>query len=224
MPNPATKSDAMPGPHFDRRSEFRETAVLRVALLTSKRGTCFCLLTNMSANGFQARIYGDVRASDQVTLDVPDETQFHGTVVWCHDGYIGVRLRRRIEPKTVLRMNDNGDARKRRRLPRLQVNMHVTLKISQMSFDGELQDISNSGAMIAMADAMAYAGPVMLVLPNLEPIKGQVRWLDNDKVGISFNSPLSLQDLASWLSQRGGSCPAGRLEFPTGRPTPSASS
>jgi hypothetical protein len=45
-------------------------------------------------------------------------------------------------------------------------------------------------------------GPVTLTLPDLDPIKGQVRWLDDQKVGIFFNTPLSLQALGAWLSRR----------------------
>jgi len=173
---------------------------MRVALLTSARGTSFCLLNNVSANGLQARIYGDVRRADQVTIDVPDENSFEGRIVWCRGGSVGVRLRRPIDPSTVLRLNYDEGAQKRRRLPRIQLSVRVTLKLGDLVYKGDLQDISNSGAMVTTAVAVSQAGPAILILPGLDPVNGQVRWQDGQRVGIFFNSPLPLQRLAAWLS------------------------
>jgi len=203
MSRPATDARCpRPGRGHERRSESRQTAVLRVALLTSERGACFCLLKNVSANGFQARVYGDVRAADCVTIDIPDETVLRGTIIWCRDGDIGVRLRREIDPSTVLRLNDQAETQKRRRLPRIRISAPVTLTMAGHVYRGELLDISHSGALATTSPAMSAQGPVTLTLPDLDPIKGQVRWLDDQKVGIFFNTPLSLQALAAWLSRR----------------------
>ena len=203
MSRPATEARCpRPGRGHERRSECRQTAVLRVALLTSERGTCFCLLKNVSANGFQARVYGDVHAADSVIIDIPDETVLRGTVIWRRDGDIGVRLRREIDPSTVLRLNDQAETQKRRRLPRIRVSAPVTLRMAHRVYRGELLDISHSGALATTSPAMPAQGPVTLTLPDLDPIKGQVRWLDDHRVGIFFNTPLSLQALAAWLSRR----------------------
>ena len=203
MSRPATDARCpRPARGHERRRESRQTAVLRVALLTSERGACFCLLKNVSANGFQARVYGDVRAADCVTIDIPDETVLRGTIIWCRDGDIGVRLRREIDPSTVLRLNDQAETQKRRRLPRIRISAPVTLTMAGHVYRGELLDISHSGALATTSPAMSAQGPVTMTLPDLDPIKGQVRWLDDQKVGIFFNTPLSLQALAAWLSRR----------------------
>ena len=205
MSRPATEARCpRPGRGHERRGESRQTAVLRVALLTSERGTCFCLLKNVSANGFQARVYGEVREADCVTIDIPDETVLKGTVIWCRNGDIGVRLRREIDPNTVLRLNDQDETQKRRRLPRIRVSAPVTLKMADRVYRGELLDISHSGALATTTPAMPAQGPVTLTLPDLEPIKGQIRWLDDRRVGIFFNTPLSMQALAAWLSRQDG--------------------
>ena len=183
----------------DRRADCRQTAVLRVGLLTNERGTSFCLLNNVSANGFQARIYGDVRPADQVTVDVPDENKFLGTVIWCREGNIGVRLKRPIDPSTVLRLNSDAGPQRRRRLPRIQLRVRVALKIGERSYKGDLQDISSSGALVATTAPIADIGPVILILPGFGPIKGQVRWQDELRVGIFFNTPVALKSLANWL-------------------------
>jgi len=205
MSRPASEARCpRPGRGHERRRESRQTAVLRVALLTSERGACFCLLKNVSANGFQARSYGDVRVADFVTILIPDENVLRGTVIWCRDGDIGVRLRREIDPSTVLRLNDQAETQKRRRLPRIRVSAPVTLKMADRVYRGELLDISHSGALATTTPALPAQGPVTLTLPDLDPIKGQVRWLDDQKVGIFFNTPLSLQALGAWLSRRNG--------------------
>jgi len=176
--------------------------VLRVALLTSERGTSFCLLKNISANGFHARTYGDVRETDQVTVDIPDENTFRGTVIWRRDEHIGVQLRCPIDPNTVLRLNHEVQKERRRRLPRIRISAQVTVKIGERSLRGELTDISHSGAMVRMAVPIASPSPAVLKLPGFGWIESQIRWIDEQKIGILFNAPVPLQALGAWMDYR----------------------
>jgi hypothetical protein len=52
---------------------------------------------------------------------------------------------------------------------------------------------------------MTKLGGVRLLLPDLPPITGVVRWTSGTKVGVSFNECIAFEQLAQWIqAQREG--------------------
>jgi hypothetical protein len=65
-----------------------------------------------------------------------------------------------------------------------------------------LRDISQGGASLECnADAIG-PGNVRLLLPDLPPIVGAVRWTSGLNIGVSFNECLAFETLARWIQAR----------------------
>ena len=70
----------------DRRSQKRQTMVLRVGLLEAGSRTAFCLVKNISPEGVQVKLYGSLLPDCDVSLKVGDE---NGTGIVVNEGLGG---------------------------------------------------------------------------------------------------------------------------------------
>lgn len=184
----------------ERRSEIRETSILRLALIDCAGSTQLCRITNISLHGLQATVFGSVTAGSNVCIRVPDDITLEGTIVWQRDRSVGVKFGEPLEHLALLRFSGDPKARaRRRRLPRLKVSAPASLRSGARSYAAELVDISPSGAMLRMADPLPSLGPIVLDAFGLPSIAGQIRWLDELRAGILFNAPMPLDILTHWL-------------------------
>lgn len=53
-------------------------------------------------------------------------------------------------------------------------------------------NVSSAGAMIRYRGALAEADEIMLQLLDHGPVTGQVRWVRDGRVGVSFDTPVDL--------------------------------
>ena len=65
----------------ERRSDARQAAVLRVALITIGQITQFCRVVNVSPRGVEVRLFSAVTRGTRVRLQLPDTMRVSGTVV-----------------------------------------------------------------------------------------------------------------------------------------------
>jgi hypothetical protein len=180
----------------------RVTAILRMAALQSHGNTQLCRITNVSSQGIQARVFAPVSNGDRVCIRVPDEFTAHGEVVWTDGSAIGVHLTNPLPASALLRFAGAEHGR-RRRLPRIQSECEVQLRSHAKVYHCTLVNISPAGAMVVSRKDLPRPGPVEISMPDLPKIAGQVRWIDEDRIGILFNSLVPLGQLANWLTSWG---------------------
>lgn len=186
----------------ERRSDQRQSAVLRIALITIGQSTQFCRVVNVSQRGLEVRLFSAVPRGTRVRLQLPDTMRVSGTVVWSRDNAAGIHLDTPLDTDGALQYGAAFDPKRRRRLPRASVAACARLRVGALTYPADLQDISPAGALVHTRKPLNAAGPALLTLPDFAPIPSQVRWTDGSKVGLLFNRCLEMQALAEWINQR----------------------
>lgn len=198
MPHPAKAKAAI---KVERRSGKRETMVLRVGLLEANGRSAFCLVKNISASGVQVKLYGTLEPNCEVSLKVGDESPFRGRLLWVRDELGGIRFDEVLDPATLLRVTQKLASTKRRSSPRVASNARAILRTAGKTVPAELCDISASGAKIRTNRPIVPGPWVQLTLPGMPPIRAHVRWVDEDELGLSFETPIPIGVIASWLDE-----------------------
>lgn len=90
----------------------------------------------------------------------------------------------------------------RRKFDRLGLQCRARIVIGSRHYVGRLDNISAGGAKLTTDSPIGGVGNVLLKLPNLEPLRCQLRWSDSFHAGVSFEPPLSTAALANWLETR----------------------
>ena len=184
----------------ERRSEFRKTSILRLALIDSNGCTQLCRITNISHQGVQATVFGSVAVDSEVSIRVPDEITLEGSIVWVRDRSVGIKLGTPLAHSTLLRFTgERRESGRRRRSPRLQISAPACLRSGGRTYAVDLVDISPSGAMVSTTRQLPGLGPIVLDALGLPKIAGQIRWLGDLRAGILFNEPVPLETLTAWL-------------------------
>jgi hypothetical protein len=89
------------------------------------------------------------------------------------------------------RRKQDRDAAQRRREDRLEFDAKTTLCVSMLDgIEGRLADLSANGcSFLVHSDTFKPRNEVWLKIEPLEPWKGTVRWVGEDRVGIEFERP-----------------------------------
>lgn len=186
----------------ERRRQIRQLALLRVALLHSGGSSDICVVKNVSPSGLAARVYRKLRPGAAVEIEFRSGEPLAGSVVWEDDHDVGIVFGEPIDVSAVLASRWPANAGKRRALPRILVECRGLLDTGLRSIEVLLRDISQGGASLDSQTETIPSGKVRLLLPDLPPISGVVRWTSATKVGVSFNECLPFEQLAQWIQAR----------------------
>jgi len=186
----------------ERRRHERQLALLRVALLHAGEASDICVVRNVSPNGLSARVYRRLTVGEQVEIEFRSGELLTGTVVWERECDVGLVFPEPIDVAAVLASRSVSEATKRRALPRINVECIGRLSTSLQSMEAVLRDISQGGASLQVEDPVSELSNVQLLLPDLPPIAGVVRWTSGKTVGVSFNGCIAFEQLARWIQIR----------------------
>lgn len=186
----------------DRRSEPRQTLILRVGLLAHERRTTYCLVKNISTAGAQVKLYGQIAKGTEIDLKVGDEDGLAGRIAWVKDAAAGIEFHSPVDAATLLRAVQRIPTTKRRSSPRVTTVAQTLLRTNGRTYPGELRNISATGARIQTLQPIRPGPAVMVTLPDLPPIRAFVRWHDDTDLGLVFETPLPIQIIAEWVSER----------------------
>jgi hypothetical protein len=90
----------------------------------------------------------------------------------------------------------------RRRHPRYEVQCRARIQIGNRQYAGYIHNISESGARLRTISSIRKLGKVILRLPDLPPLKCQLRWTDAYHAGVIFELPLGKVELGRWVRNR----------------------
>lgn len=186
----------------DRRRQPRQLALLRVALLRAGRADDICVVKNISPNGLSARIYRKVTAGESVEIELRSGQILAGSVVWQRGWDVGIAFAEPIDVAAVVAGRAVADTKRRRAVPRINVECPGRLSTGLRSFEIMLQDISQGGASVRSEIPVPEMCNVLLCLPDLPPVSGVARWNNGKTVGISFNECVAFERLARWIQMR----------------------
>lgn len=89
-----------------------------------------------------------------------------------------------------------------RRFARLNVRCRARIRIGKREYAGAIENISSGGAKIVTLTPIRGSGPVYLMLPDLPPLLGRIRWLEPYGGGVCFELALTDAQLAEWANSR----------------------
>lgn len=193
----------LPGPPTetpDRRSESRETTLLRVGKLMVAGDERLCLIRNISSAGTMLRLYRPVHVGEEVEVEVTPGWPVPGAVIWTKDAFAGIAFAEPIDVIAALRGGAReGPYRRVARTPRVQLRRAARSCTEANECAVLLCDLSLNGAKIATDEQLAPASEIAVFADGLAPLAGRVRWCRDGHAGMEFNVPLGIDTLAAWL-------------------------
>ncbi len=191
-------SDEAPRPS-ERRGDKRHLTLFRVGAILIDGRRELCLIKNISAGGMMLRVYGSVQPDQPVLVELKNGVPLAGRVGWVRDGEAGVAF---DAPIDILEILANDGARERSRMPRVEVDALIGVRVGASVLRLRAVDVSQGGVKVQAAPALQPGAEAVVTLPGLPPQPGLVRWNENGQAGLSFNRPLALPDLVGWLQAR----------------------
>jgi hypothetical protein len=186
----------------ERRKEARYTLILRVAILEQAGKSSFCLVKNISNTGVQLKIYSQPDIDVKTVLRIADEHALEGCIAWIKGDTAGVSFEEELDAPTLLRVQQKLRSNRRRAIPRLSIEAFALLRTGGRTFQATVRDLSSLGARVRTASAIAASDRVFVQLRDLPSIAAYVRWTDGDEAGLVFETPIPMQIIAQWVSER----------------------
>jgi hypothetical protein len=91
---------------------------------------------------------------------------------------------------------------KPRRFERREVRCPVRVRIGNRQYAAYLDNASNGGVKLRTGCAIVPAERVIVQIPDLPPIKGELRWVSGREAGVAFPLVDGLAPLSEWLERR----------------------
>lgn len=196
--------------HPSRRRVRRSQAVLMMGRLEADMADDLCLVCDISPLGARLKTVQPVVLGDHLTLDFGDLLKIGGTVRWCEDGYCGLEFDGAVDLAPLFHIAAHphspdapagAEGQSRRAHPRLRRCADVVIRQRGKRLRGQLFDISPVGGRIDLVstDDFVPGDPISFTIEDRFEGEGSVRWVDQDRIGVSFDPPLRLWKLEKWL-------------------------
>lgn len=89
-----------------------------------------------------------------------------------------------------------------REFARLGVQARARIRIGKRAYAGYVENISEGGARIVTLTPIRDSGRVIVAVPDLKPLSGDLRWSNGCIGGVRFALRLDSEVLHQWLSLR----------------------
>lgn len=181
----------------------RTMTLLLIGRIISDRVDALCCIRNISAGGLKAEVRADFAMGEAIRVEFRNGDIISGTVRWMDRRAIGVQF---DEPINVGQLLSESSTVRRPsalpvpRAPRMPVNCHAEVRIDGQAHRVGLVDLSQGGAKFVTKAKLAKDDIVTLAVAGLDPVRGVVRWIRGDKIGVAFLESIAFAALAEWLN------------------------
>ena len=183
----------------DRRGEPRHLTILRIGALIGPQGRELCLIRNISVGGLMAHVYSPHKEGDTVAVELRNNVQLPGRILWVDDSNVGIRFDTPIDVEEMLADQAALDNGWKPRPPRIEIDRLATLRVGARLYGVNTRDISQGGVKIETDQPIEAGTAVVLNLDRFRPVHGVVRWCADGFAGIAFNQVIPFQELIAWL-------------------------
>jgi hypothetical protein len=185
----------------ERRTEERQTTLLRVGKLVTAEDERLCMIRNISSAGAMLKLYQPIAVGAAVQVEVTPDRPVAATVIWTQEEFAGVEFDTPIDVVAALRGDGQaGPYRRVARTPRLQVRRPALMHTDDIEREVMLCDLSLNGAKIETDLELAGDLEVALFVDGLPPLSGRIRWCRDARAGMEFDIPVQMDVLAGWMS------------------------
>jgi hypothetical protein len=192
--------------------EVRREFFVRV-VLEFGRTTCDAAIVDLTARGAKIYLGGDGEAAFRPSINqllvvrVAGHDPIAAELRWIDRSHFGVEFLTAVDSDTLANIADYADRPLQRRPGRAKTNLDVRVLIDGTAAEARMLDLSSGGARISANLAPTPGTAVMLLVDDLMPLWGYVRWAHRREFGLIFTKLLA-QDNARILSDRCGLSPA----------------
>jgi hypothetical protein len=183
----------------NRRADERHLTLFRVGTIIIGNKRELCLVKNISAGGALIRAYSDLEEGAALAIELKQEQPVSGSVTWVRGSDAGITFDDRIDVIELLKSAGDGP---RPRMPRMEVSCVCFVREGAIVHRSLLHNISQGGVSVETPNSLSIGGDVTVSLPGLPPQGATVRWKDDNRYGVSFNTVLPLAGLVAWLQER----------------------
>lgn len=92
--------------------------------------------------------------------------------------------------------------RQRRQFPRYGLQCRAHIQIGKRQYSGYIHNVSQKGAKLRTISPIGDPGQVILRLPDLPPLRCQLRWTELHYAGVVFCRELTEIELRRWVKSR----------------------
>jgi hypothetical protein len=198
MPQRPAPMPSPPDASRNQRAANRVALLLRAGKLVSERGEFLCILRDASTGGLKARLFHELPPAQRFAVELANGERFPIELVWQQSGHAGFRFL--DKPIDVRGLIDERSDFARRDI-RLRVSAPLTVRIGKERRAGLLCDLSQNGAQIEIAPALAIGQQVTLTIEGLPALVARVRWRRGLAHGVIFQRGFRLDELAALVGQ-----------------------
>ncbi len=198
MPQQPSPEPALPDLPRNQRATSRVALLLRAGKLISEHGEFLCILRDASTGGLKARLFHELPPAQRFTIELANGQSFPIELVWQRDGHAGFRFIG--GPIAVHGLIDESSNFPKRDI-RLRVSAPVAIAIGEERHIGQLCDLSQNGAQIEIAPALAIGQQISLAVEGLPALVARVRWRRGAAHGVIFQRGFRLDELAALIGQ-----------------------
>lgn len=177
----------------DVRQSKRAALMLRRAKLVCQSGEYLCLIRDVSELGVGLGFLHAVPPEPRTLLQLANDLTYPIERVWLGKRQAGYRFGCEVALDDFLR--EQGPHQNRP----LRINIAATAVVREGrdTYTAKLLDLSSEGAKIESELAHEPGRLVSLEVDGMAPQLGQVRWSEDDRLGLRFQHPLSSEELAA---------------------------
>ena len=190
--------DAPPLPDDPREGD-RTLTLFRVGSLMIGARRELCLIKNISAGGMLVRAYCVIPTGTRVAVELKRGESVDGTARWSKDDTVGIEFDELVDVVALLSTTMEGP---RPRMPRIEIACVASVREGADVYRVSAVDVSQGGLKFASQRSFAISGDVIVTLPGIPPVAGNVRWQSEGYFGVTFNKVLPLPLLVGWLHEQ----------------------
>lgn len=113
------------------------------------------------------------------------------------------------QPEAEEVAGDQRDGFITRRFERHTVRCPVRVRIGNRQYAAYLDNASEGGVKLSTRCRIIPADKVVVHIPDLPPLRGELRWASEREAGVAFPLVDGLADIAKWMERRSGIQSAG---------------
>lgn len=175
----------------------RVSLLLRAAKLVSPSGEFLCILRDVSASGFKARLFHRLPTERPLKLELGNGQAFMVEPVWERDSHAGFRfLHQGIDVSELVRESTPFP----RRSLRLKLTREIRVIDGDRTWLALLRDISLMGVSLELDRPLPLRKQVVLDHGEIPLGEARVRWRRGSVYGLILQRSLNLEQLARLLA------------------------
>jgi len=184
----------------------RTAKVIMVGRLVTDAGDHLCRVQNISATGLKFHSLIELNEAEPIAVELRNGHKLTGWAAWSEPPVAGMQFEAETNVEESLSPLFARWGRIRRmlpRAPRFASAAIVLVRAAGRTRPALMLDISLTGAKLKLAGGLVAGQQLALAVPGLPPLAASVRRACEDEVGLAFNTPVSFDELASWLENPG---------------------